>query len=419
MVKSLLSIFNQLILNNGNGEFFMEIINGGICAVDGVLASGSRKGKYGVSIIVSKENTASAVFTSNKVVAAPVIVTREVIKDGKLSAVVANSGNANCFTGKEGIVNARKMTKRVSDKLNIELNDVAVASTGIIGRELPLDIINALIDESLDNLENSPEASFSAAEAIMTTDTFSKEFAVQTTLNDGSTVKIGGITKGSGMIAPNMGTMLCFITTDVKASSHELNNALKKAVDKSFNMVVVDGDESTNDTLIIMSNGNSGKIDENFQEALEYLCIELAKMMAKDAEGATKYMEVNVNSAASEDDAKAASKAIVGSSLVKTALYGADPNWGRVVAAVGYSGAKMDENLVDITFKSNDETVKIVEKGSIMAFEGTNELKLAEKIMKKDEIEIIVDLNLGKHSATAYGCDLTCDYVKINSEYST
>ncbi|MEL7669161.1 bifunctional ornithine acetyltransferase/N-acetylglutamate synthase [Methanobacterium sp.] len=397
----------------------MKIIKGGICAVDSVLASGSRKGKYGVSVIVSKENTASAVFTSNKVVAAPVIVTKDVLKDGKLSAIVANSGNANCFTGEEGIASAREMTKRVADELNIELNDVAVASTGIIGRKLPLDIINTLIDESLNTLENSPEASFAAAEAIMTTDTFSKEFAVQTTLKDGSTVKIGGITKGSGMIAPNMGTMLCFITTDVKASAEELNDALKKAVDKSFNMVVVDGDESTNDTVILMSNGSSGKMDENFQEALEYVCIELAKMMAKDGEGETKYMEVHVNGAVSSGDAKSASKAIVGSSLVKTALFGADPNWGRVVAAVGYSGAEMDENIVDITFKSDNETVKIVEKGSILAFDGTDELKTAEKIMQNDEIEIIVDLNLGEHSAAAYGCDLSYDYVKINSEYST
>ena len=184
-------------------------------------------------------------------------------------------------------------------------------------------------------------------------------------------------------------------------------------------MVVVDGDESTNDTVILMSSGNSGKIDGNFQEALDYVCIELAKMMAKDGEGETKYMEVHVNGAESLDDAKDASKAIVGSSLVKTALFGADPNWGRVVAAVGYSGAEMDENRVDITFKSDDEMVKIVEKGSILAFDGTDELKTAEKVMQNDEIEIIVDLNLGEHSATAYGCDLSYDYVKINSEYST
>lgn len=397
----------------------MEIIEGGICAVDGVLASGSRKGKYGVSIIVSKENNASAVFTSNKIVAAPVIVTKEVIEDGKLSAIVANSGNANCFTGEEGLNDAKEMTERVANKLNIKLEDVAVASTGIIGRKMPMDIINSLIDESLDTLENSPEASFAAAEAIMTTDTFSKEFAVQTILEDGNIVKIGGITKGSGMISPNMGTMLCFITTDIKASSNELNNALKKAIDKSFNMVVVDGDESTNDTVILMANGKSGKIDGKFQEALEYVCIELAKMMAKDGEGATKYMEVIVDGAVSEEDAKAAAKAIVGSSLVKTALFGADPNWGRVVAAVGYSGAKMDENSVDISFESEGKMVEIVKKGSIKAFEGSKELEIAEEIMQNDEIKITIDLNLGKYSTTAYGCDLSCDYVKINSEYST
>lgn len=397
----------------------MEIIEGGICAVDSVLASGSRKGKYGVSIIVSKENTASAVFTSNKVVAAPVIVTKEAVKNGKLSAVVANSGNANCFTGEDGLNDAKEMTKRVAEKLDIELDDIAVASTGIIGRKMPMDIINELIDESIDTLENSPEASFAAAEAIMTTDTFSKEFAVQTTLENGNTVKIGGITKGSGMIAPNMGTMLCFITTDVNASPEELKVALKKAVDRSFNMVVVDGDESTNDTVILMANGSSGKIDENFQEALDFVCIELAKMMAKDGEGATKYMEATVNGAASQEDADAAAKAVVGSSLVKTALFGADPNWGRVVAAVGYSGAKMDEDSVDITFISNDNDVEIVKKGSIMAHDGSEELKIAEKIMMNEEIKIIVDLNIGKHSATAYGCDLSYDYVKINSEYST
>ncbi len=397
----------------------MEIIKGGICAVDGVLASGSRKGKYGVSVIVSKENTASAVFTSNKVVAAPVTVTREAVKNGKLSAIVANSGNANCFTGEDGLNDAKEMARIVADRLNIQQSDVAVASTGIIGRKLPVTIINELIDESLDTLENSPEASFAAAEAIMTTDTFSKEFSVQTALNDGNLVKIGGITKGSGMIAPNMGTMLCFITTDVKASPEELKEALKKAVDKSFNMIVIDGDESTNDTTILMANGTSGKIDENFQEALDYVCIELAKMMVKDGEGATKYMEVDVNGAVSKEDAKTAAKAIVGSSLVKSALFGADPNWGRVVAAVGYSGAKMDENSVDITFESADGSVEIVKKGSVNASEGSKELEIAEKIMKNDEIKIIVDLNLGEHSATAFGCDLTCDYVKINSEYST
>jgi len=397
----------------------MEIIKGGICAVDGVLASGSRNGKYGVAVIFCKESTASAVFTSNRVVAAPVVLTKEAVKDGRISAIVANSGNANCFTGREGLEDGKLMAKKVAAKLNIKSEDVAVASTGIIGRKMPMDIIESLIDESIEALENSPEASFKAAEAIMTTDTYPKEISVQTTLTDGSIVKIGGIIKGSGMIAPNMGTMLCFITTDVTGSGADLKEALKRAVSKSFNMVVVDGDESTNDTVILMSSGKSGKIDEKFQDALDFVCIELAKMMARDGEGATKYMEVTVNGAASKEDAKRAAKAVVGSSLVKTALFGADPNWGRVAAAVGYSEAEIDEKKVDIIFESENEIVEIVKKGSIMAAEKSKELETAEKIMKEDEIKIIVNLNLGEYSATAYGCDLTCDYVKINSEYST
>ena len=374
----------------------MKIINGGICAVDTVMASGSRNGKYGLAIIVNKGSTASAVFTSNKVVAAPVIITKKALEDGKISAIVANSGNANCFTGDEGLEDAKEMAKKVARKLNIRSEDVAVASTGIIGRKMPMDIINSLIEESIETLENSPEASFAAAEAIRTTDTYSKEISVQTKLKNGSIIKIGGITKGSGMIAPNMGTMLCFIVTDAKASPEKLNIALKTAVDKSFNMVVVDGDESTNDTVILMANEGSAEIDENFQEALDFVCIELAKMMAKDGEGATKYMEVTVNGATSQEDAKEAAKAIVGSSLVKTALFGADPNWGRVVAAVGYSGAKMDENSVNINFESGNKNVEIVKKGSILATEDSEELKTAEEIMKNEKIKIIVDLNLGR-----------------------
>jgi glutamate N-acetyltransferase/amino-acid N-acetyltransferase len=397
----------------------MEVIKGGICAVEGVLASGSRNGKYGVTVIFSKESTASAVFTSNRVVAAPVILTKEAVKDGRISAIVANSGNANCFTGREGLEDGKLMAKKVATKLNIKLEDVAVASTGIIGRKMPMDIIEPLIDESIETLENSHEASFKSAEAIMTTDTYPKEISVQTTLTDGKLVKIGGIIKGSGMIAPNMGTMLCFITTDVNASGEDLNKALKRAVSKSFNMVVVDGDESTNDTVILLSTGKSGKIDEKFQDALDFVCIELAKMMARDGEGATKYMEVMVKGATSKEDAKRAAKAVASSSLVKTALFGADPNWGRVAAAAGYSGARIDEKKLDITFESENETVEIVKKGSVMASEKSKELEIAEKIMKEDEIKIIVNLNLGEYSATAYGCDLSCDYVRINSEYST
>lgn len=397
----------------------MKIIEGGICAVNTLMASSARKGKYGLAIIVNKDSNAAAVFTSNKVRAAPVILTEEAVKDGKISAIVANSGNANCFTGHEGMKDAEEMAKKVARSLNIEPKDVAVASTGIIGRKLPMDIINDLIEESIEGLENSPLASKSAAEAIMTTDTYPKEISVQKELKNGAVIKIGGITKGSGMIAPNMGTMLCFIATDAKASPEELQNALKIAVDKSFNMVVVDGDESTNDTVLLMAGKGSGQIDENFQEALNFVCTELAKMMVKDGEGATKYMEITVNGAARYEDAKDAARSIASSTLVKTALFGADPNWGRIVAAVGYSGAEIDENKVDVTFESDNNSVEIVKKGSIIASEGSKELEAAEKIMKNDQIKIIVDLNLGKYSATAYGCDLSYDYVKINSEYST
>jgi glutamate N-acetyltransferase / amino-acid N-acetyltransferase len=397
----------------------MKIIKGGICAIKNLVASGTRKGKYGVTIIVKKGSTASALFTSNKVRAAPVILTENAVEDGNISAIVANSGNANCFTGQEGLDNANEMAKRVAKSFNVKSEDVAVASTGIIGRQLPMDIINDLIDESIKNLENSPEASKSAAKAIMTTDMFPKEISVETELNDGNIIKIGGITKGSGMIAPNMGTMLCFLATDAKASPVELNSSLKKAVDKSFNMVVVDGDESTNDTVLLMAEPGSGQIDDKFQEALDFVCIELAKMMAKDGEGATKYMEITVTGAASYKDAKDAAKSIAGSTLVKSALFGADPNWGRIVAAVGYSGGEMDEKSIDVTFESDKSSVEIVKKGSIIASEGSDELEEAEELMKNEEIKIVVDLNLGEYSATAFGCDLSYDYVRINSEYST
>lgn len=397
----------------------MKIIKGGVCAVNGVMAAGAEEGKYGVAIILNKNSTGAAVFTSNKVVAAPVVVTKNNIQDGNISAIVANSGNANCFTGESGIQNAQEMSRKVAEGLDINPDEVAVGSTGVIGRELPMDIINRLIDDALQNLENSPEASNKAAKAIMTTDLFAKEFAVETQLKDGNTVRIGGICKGSGMIAPNMGTMLCYITTDVQATPQELQAALREAVDQSFNMVVVDGDESTNDMAVIMANGQSGKIDAQFQKALNLLCTQLAKMMAQDGEGATKFMEVEVNGALSLEDARLSAKSVVKSPLVKTALFGADPNWGRIVAAVGYSGAKMDEKIISVSLESSDETVKIVDKGNVLAFDNSEELIHAEKIMKNKDIKIIIDIGLGNESATAYGCDLSYDYVRINAEYTT
>ena len=398
----------------------MKIIDGGICAVGEVLAAGACEDEYGIAVIVCKDSNASAVFTSNKVVAAPVNITREALGDGKLSAIIANSGNANCFTGDQGMVDGKTMAKEVADKLLLDENDVAVASTGIIGRKLPMNIIKPLIGKAIERLENSSKASTYAAEAIMTTDTFSKEVSVETELKNGKKVRIGGITKGSGMIAPNMGTMLSFITTDINASPNELENALKRAVESTFNMIVVDGDESTNDTVVLMANGISGaNIDENFQEALEYVCLQLARMIAKDGEGATKFMEVEVNGASNTKDAISAAKAVVSSSLVKTAFFGADPNWGRILAAVGYSGADMDENIISISLGSVNKTVKIVDSGVVNAHEGTRLLEDAEEIMKGKDIKITIDIGLGDGSAIAYGCDLSYDYVCINAEYST
>ncbi len=398
----------------------MKIIKGGVCAVNGVLAAGACEDEYGVAVIVCKDSSAAAVFTSNNVVAAPVNITRKAIRNGRLSAIVSNSGNANCFTGDQGVEDGRTMASEVAQELALDVDDVAVASTGIIGRKLPMYIIKPLIGKAIKNLENSPKASTYAAEAIMTTDTFSKEFAVETELKNGKNVRVGGITKGSGMIAPNMGTMLSFITTDIDASPTELKNALKKAVESTFNMVVVDGDESTNDTVVLMANGSSNTgIDENFQEALECVCSQLAMMIARDGEGATKFMEVEVNGAITTKDAQTAAKAIVSSSLVKTALFGADPNWGRIVAAVGYSGAEMDESIISISLGSGKEDVKIVDYGVVKASEGTIELETAEEIMKQENIKITVDIGLGDGVATAYGCDLSYDYVRINAEYST
>ena len=404
----------------------IDVIKGGICAVEGVRAAGTREGKYGLTVIESKDSNASAVFTSNKVVAAPVIHTKEMIKGGKISLVVANSGNANCFTGEDGIADCDKTIEFASELTNIPSDEIATASTGVIGRRMPMDIILPLVKESVSKLDHSIESSTDAAKSLMTTDTYHKEFAVEATVN-GEKVTIGGITKGVGMIAPNMGTMLCFLATDAVISSEMINKALKSAVNKSFNMIVVDGDESTNDTAILMANGKSGvevakdgEIDEDFQEALDFICISLAKMMARDGEGATKFIECKVDGAKDENDAILASKSVISSSLVKSAIFGGDPNWGRIVAAVGYSGCEMDQSMITVIVSDDDSKEAIlVDKGKILAFDGTDELNLAEEIMQEKNINILIDLYQGDATATAWGCDLTYDYVKINAEYTT
>ena len=397
----------------------INVIEGGICAVEGVRAAGSREGKYGLAVIESKDSAASAVFTSNKVVAAPIIHTKEMIKGGKISLVVVNSGNANCFTGQDGIDDCNKTIEFASGITGIPSSEIATASTGVIGRKMPMDIILPLVEESISKLEHSAESSTDASKSIMTTDTYHKEFAVETEI-DGEKVRIGGITKGVGMIAPNMGTMLGFITTDLKVPQECLQEALNKSIKKSFNMVVVDGDESTNDTVLLLStNDVEGEIDDNFQEALDYVCTSLAKQIARDGEGADKFMEVIASGAKTEDDAISLSKSIVSSSLVKTALAGADPNWGRIISAMGYSGVEFDPENVSISIGNRDKDVIIVDKGFVTTYDKPELLEEAENIMKEKTVIIKVDVHDGNYNATAYGCDLTCEYVHINADYTT
>ena len=398
----------------------MKELDMGICSIDNLKVSGYREGKYGVTILYKKDSTAAAVYTTNQVYAAPITITRKHIADGRISAILVNSGNANCYTKEEGITKGLELAGLVADKLEIALEDVAVCSTGVIGRQMPLDILKPVAVKSMDNLSNSRENATAAAEAIMTTDTVKKEYAVESTLEDGTTFRVAGICKGSGMIAPNMGTMLGFVVTDLALDKDTLQVAIGKAVEKSFNMVVVDGDESTNDTVILMATGDvEGEYDDNFQEALDYVCMSLAKQIAKDGEGAEKFMEVTCNGANTLEDAIKVSKSIVSSSLVKTALKGADPNWGRIISAMGYSGVEFDPDNVSISISSKSDTAVIVDKGYVTTYDDESILSRAENIMKEKDVFIDVDLHDGNFSATSYGCDLTCEYVHINADYTT
>jgi glutamate N-acetyltransferase/amino-acid N-acetyltransferase len=362
------------------------------------------------------KGSAAGVFTRNRVTAAPIILTREHLEGGRLSAVIVNSGNANAFTGQEGIVDARDMAKLAAKGPGLDERTVAVASTGVIGHRLNLDIIRSQVGDVTAGLTDSAEGSTAAAKAIMTTDTFAKETAVE--LPDGT--RIGGIAKGSGMIAPNMGTMLAFLYTDASINPGELGMYLKQAVDKSFNMVVVDGDTSTNDMVLITATGQMdhevGLTDaEEFGQGLEAVCTTLARMIAKDGEGATKLIEVRVTGAADDDDAAVAARAVVASPLVKSAIFGRDPNWGRVVAALGYSGAEIEQDRISLTFASDHSSVMLVDKGRVVS---TSEDTL-NGIMGSKEVIISADLGLGSGCATAWGCDLSYEYVRINAVYTT
>ncbi|MCL7414577.1 MAG: bifunctional ornithine acetyltransferase/N-acetylglutamate synthase [ANME-2 cluster archaeon] len=389
----------------------MKTIDGGICAVKGVTAWGVKEGKYGLALIRA-EGSAAGVFTRNRVIAAPLVLTRQHLEGGKLSAVIVNSGNANAFTGKGGLEDSKAMAALAADRLGIDAGSMGVASTGVIGRRLDMNIIQSQLDPVTEALTHNPEGSTHCAKAIMTTDTFSKEAAVE--LSNG--IRIGAIAKGSGMIEPNMGTMLAFICTDAALDAGTLKQCLLSAVDTSFNMVVVDGDTSTNDMALITATGQSGTPDiDEFQAGLDRVCTLLARMIARDGEGATRLIEARVTGAASSTDAVLVAKAIVRSPLVKSAVFGRDPNWGRVIAAVGYSGAQVEPEVLSLAFANQNTFAKLVEGGDILEVP----MELLKEIMGSEEIIIHVDLKVGSGSATAWGCDLSYDYVRINAEYTT
>lgn len=397
------------------------IENGSITSPEGFLSSGIhvglKKNKKDLALIYSKTvGTASGVYTKNKVKGAPIYVTKEHLGNNKAQAIIINSGNANTLNGEEGLKNAEEMAILTANSLKIDKSNVLVASTGVIG--VPLNI--ELIKNGIDNLTSSLTTNSSdAASAILTTDTYTKECAVEFLIND-KKIAIGSIAKGSGMIEPNMGTMLSFITTDLSISESLLSEALKESVNISYNRVSVDGDTSTNDMVLIIANGEAKNKtittkDENyykFLEALNALNLKQAKRIARDGEGATKLISCNVVNAPSIESAELLSKSVIKSSLVKTAMFGEDANFGRILCALGYSNGNFDPNLVDVYFKSHS-TIKVCENGFALPFDED----IATDILKDSDITIIVDLKLGKYEATSFGCDLSYDYVKINAEY--
>ncbi len=391
----------------------MKRIEGGICAVEGVRASGVKRGKYGVALIAAG-GAAAGVFTSNKIRAAPLDATAENLNAsrGWLEGVIANSGCANAYTGPRGIEDARWMAGLFAETLGVGPEKIGIASTGVIGRYLDRDLMAELFSEAKLRLRSDLEASQEAARAIMTTDTKVKEIAVEH-----AGFRVAGITKGAGMIEPNMATMLSFLYTDAKILPEALRECLLEATDESFNMLIVDGDTSTNDMVLITATGKVECDLQEFKEALNYVCIELAKMMAKDGEGATKLVEMQVSGARDREDARLAAKTIMRSSLVKTAIFGCDPNWGRIVAAAGRSGADLDPQKITLSISATgrDGEVFLVKDGKII--DGV--LEEAEEVMRAEELLIRLDLGLGDASARAFGCDLSYDYVKINADYTT
>lgn len=403
-----------------------EVI-GGVTAAKGFLANGLNAGiknntKKDMALVYSeKPCVAAGVFTTNKVKAAPVKWDYKVVHESAFAqAVVVNSGVANACTGEEGYGYCMDMAAAVGEKMNIPAETVLVASTGVIGKQLPMDIIKSGIDRLPAGLKETNEAGTLAAEAIMTTDTKSKQVAVSFEIG-GKTVTVGGMCKGSGMIHPNMATMLCFITTDCMIKKDLLQKALSDIVKDTFNMISVDGDTSTNDSVLLLANGMAendiiDKEDDNyskFYEALYYIMEELSKKIAGDGEGCTCLFEVKVVNALSDNDARIMAKSVVCSSLTKAAVYGHDANWGRILCAMGYSGAEFDPELVDIYFESTYGKLQIVKDGRATDYSEEE----ATKILSEEHVIAICDCKQGKYNATAYGCDLTHEYVNINADY--
>ena len=404
----------------------MKLISGGICAAKGFKASGVHCGirknrtKKDLALIVSDvPASAAAVYTTNLVKGAPLLLNMRNLSDGKAQAVICNSGNANTCNA-NGIQIAKEMCELVSEATGIPANDVVVASTGVIGQPLDITPIADGMAELTANL--SYEGSNDAATAIMTTDTISKEVAVEFEIN-GKVCRMGGIAKGSGMIHPNMATMLVFITTDCAIAPDMLQKALSGDIKNTFNMVSVDGDTSTNDMVTVLANGMAGNeviTEENqdftvFMKALNTLTVNLCRMIAGDGEGATKLLECVVTGADDEETAKICAKSVICSSLLKAAMFGADANWGRVLCAIGYSGASVDVTKIDVSFKSNKGIITVCQNGAGVPF---SEEKAKEILLEK-EIDILISVGEGEFSATAWGCDLTYDYVKINGDYRT
>lgn len=383
----------------------------------GVKAGIKKSGNLDVAVIYTKTQAVVAgTFTQNKVAAAPVYVSKEVVATGTAHAIVANAGCANACTGQQGLDDAHKMAQIAADELGVNANDVIVGSTGVIGVNLPMDKLEAGIKDAVANL--STDGSDNAGRAIITTDTHSKSVTCEFELS-GKTVRMGAIAKGSGMIRPNMATMLCYITTDIAIDQALLQKAVSGCVEKSFNMISVDGDMSTNDMVIVLANGeaNNAKITEEntdyqiFFDKLMMLCTELAKQIAADGEGASKFLTINVKGAKSFADAKTVGMAIANSPLVKTAFFGEDPNWGRVICAVGYSGADMVPEKTVVKFGG----ITIFANGT----GATYDEKALAHVMKQKDIVIDIELNMGQEDATVWSCDLSYEYVKINGEYHT